>query len=61
MTLPMEQAVSWLKGSDAHIPVPGELHQGSVVCLVNNDGQFMGRGKLLAGRVKNLLPRRLVA
>jgi 16S rRNA (cytosine1407-C5)-methyltransferase len=61
MILPMDQAASWLRGSDVHLPVPGELRQGSVVCLVNDDGQFMGRGKLLAGRVKNLLPRRLVA
>lgn len=61
MILPIDQAASWLRGSDVHLPVPGELHQGSVVCLVNDDGQFMGRGKLLAGRVKNLLPRRLVA
>ena len=60
MILPMDQAVTWLRGSDVHIPVPGDLRQGSVVCLLNDDEQFMGRGKLLAGRVKNLLPRRLV-
>jgi len=61
MNLPADQALVWLRGSDVSIPVPDGMQPGRVVCLVNQEGQFMGRGKLLAGRVKNLLPRRLVA
>jgi 16S rRNA (cytosine1407-C5)-methyltransferase len=60
LAMPTDQLAIWLRGSDVHIQLPGELHQGRVVCLFDDEGQFVGRGKLLAGRVKNLLPRRLV-
>jgi 16S rRNA (cytosine1407-C5)-methyltransferase len=60
MTIPANQLGAWLRGSDVQLPLPGGLQPGRVICLNNEDGQFVGRGKILAGRVKNLLPRRLV-
>jgi 16S rRNA (cytosine1407-C5)-methyltransferase len=60
LTLPADQLATWLRGSDVHISSVGESRQGYVVCLFDEAGQFVGRGKILAGRVKNLLPRRLV-
>jgi 16S rRNA (cytosine1407-C5)-methyltransferase len=59
--VPDDQLALWLRGSDVHIATPAEYHQGRVVCLFTEGGQFAGRGKILAGRIKNLLPRRLVA
>lgn len=61
MVLPGDQLALWLRGSDVRLPVPVELHPGRVVCLFTEEGQFAGRGKILTGRIKNLLPRRLVA
>jgi 16S rRNA (cytosine1407-C5)-methyltransferase len=61
MMVPDDQLAIWLRGSDVHIPVASGLPPGREVCLFTEAGQFAGLGKILAGRVKNQLPRRLVA
>ncbi|MBN2257319.1 MAG: NOL1/NOP2/sun family putative RNA methylase [Anaerolineaceae bacterium] len=60
LILPAEQTDNWMKGNDVQLSIPGGNHQGRVLCLINEDGQFLGRCKVLPGRIKNLLPRRLV-
>jgi 16S rRNA (cytosine1407-C5)-methyltransferase len=59
VTLGEEAVASWLRGED----IPGEhapgLPAGRVVAVFDKDGRLLGRGKLVADRLKNLLPRRL--
>jgi 16S rRNA (cytosine1407-C5)-methyltransferase len=61
VSLPSDQLPTWLRGGDIHIHVTGEAQSGHVVLMFTDEGQFAGRGKILAGKIKNLLPRRLVA
>jgi 16S rRNA (cytosine1407-C5)-methyltransferase len=50
----------WLRGED----LPGDpgqnLPQGLVAAVFDADGRLVGRGRLQANRLKNLLPRRLL-
>src|SRR5574341_86690 len=51
------QAATWLAGSDLRgLSIPGAL-LGHVILLVDGRGRFVGRGKVSAGRLRNLLPR----
>ncbi len=61
MVVPAELIPLWLRGSDLKLKSEGDHNRGSMVCLYDESGQFLGRGKTLNGRIKNLLPRRLVA
>jgi 16S rRNA (cytosine1407-C5)-methyltransferase len=61
VAIPPDLIPLWLKGSDLILQAGTENTQGSMVCLYHEDGLFIGRGKVLQGRIKNLLPRRLVA
>jgi 16S rRNA (cytosine1407-C5)-methyltransferase len=58
--LSAEQVPAWLRGED----LPGEPGQGLAVGLVavvfDAEGRLLGRGRILANRLKNLLPRRLI-
>lgn len=57
VTLSPDLAARWLRGED--VPVePGE--RGEVLAVRDADGRALGLGRAQAGRVKNLLPRRLV-
>lgn len=60
LVIPPEMIPIWLRGSDLMLQHDGDHSQGSIVCVYNESGQFLGRGKILQGRIKNLLPRRLV-
>jgi 16S rRNA (cytosine1407-C5)-methyltransferase len=61
LVIPSELIPLWLRGSDLMMQPGGGTKHGSLVCLYDDNGQFLGRGKVLSGRIKNLLPRRLVA
>lgn len=59
LTLADDQAAVWLGGRDlrgveAHHPL------GVTILLEDECGRFLGRGKVLSNRIRNLLPRRLV-
>jgi 16S rRNA (cytosine1407-C5)-methyltransferase len=59
LTLANDQAGIWLAGRDlrgAQTPYP----LGTTVLLEDERGRFLGRGKALRKRIRNLLPRRLV-
>jgi 16S rRNA (cytosine1407-C5)-methyltransferase len=54
-----EQAALWREGRDlrdmAGLPYP----PGTVILLEDSRGRFLGRGKVLRDRIRNLLPRRV--
>jgi 16S rRNA (cytosine1407-C5)-methyltransferase len=58
--LPAEQLPAWLRGEDIPGRPCGSLFAGRVVAVVDEEGRLLGRGKVLSGRLKNLLPRRLL-
>ncbi len=60
VTISPDQAAAWLRGED--LPTAGDAaHKtGQVVAVRDELGRFYGRGKLLANRLRNLLPSRLV-
>jgi 16S rRNA (cytosine1407-C5)-methyltransferase len=54
-----EQAALWRRGHDLR-DMPGLPYSpGAVILLEDSRGRFLGRGKVLRDRVRNLLPRRL--
>ena len=59
VVIPPELLTPWLRGEDLDFAPPGELQSGMVV-LFDSDERCLGRGRLQAGKIKNLLPRRLV-
>jgi 16S rRNA (cytosine1407-C5)-methyltransferase len=54
-----EELKSWLAGNDLHIDPPSSLVAGSAVAVFDQQGRLLGRGKIIKGRLKNLLPKRL--
>jgi 16S rRNA (cytosine1407-C5)-methyltransferase len=54
--LPEEHTAAWLRGED----VPLADGSGKTVVVLDQDARNLGRGKMQAQRLKNLLPRRLV-
>jgi 16S rRNA (cytosine1407-C5)-methyltransferase len=56
--LPAEQLPAWLRGED--VPLAGGEERGKTVLVKDEDDRILGRGKVQAQRLKNLLPRRLV-
>ena len=54
-----EQVQAWLRGEDLQGRFLPDVRKGKTVIVVNAQGRLLGRGKLLNGRLKNLLPRRL--
>jgi len=58
--LPEETIPAWLRGEDIHGLPLGSLPAGRTVIVVDQQDRLLGRGKLQAQRLKNLLPRRLV-
>jgi 16S rRNA (cytosine1407-C5)-methyltransferase len=58
--LPDEVVPAWLRGEDIHGLPPNGFPAGRMVVVVDRQDRLLGRGKLQAQRLKNLLPRRLV-
>jgi len=58
--LPEEVVPAWLRGEDIHGLPSGGFPAGSMVIVVDRQDRLLGRGKMQAQRLKNLLPRRLV-
>lgn len=50
------QTQAWLRGEDASVQPSG----ASVLAVIDEQGRYIGRGKYSDGKLKNLLPRRLV-
>lgn len=59
-TLDETQAASWLRGEDVPGGPASGLPAGSVVVVFDGQRRLLGRGKILAGKIKNLLPRRII-
>jgi len=58
--IPDEKLPAWLRGEDLRgFSAPTGL-PGRIILIVDERGNFIGRGRALADRVKNLLPARLV-
>ncbi|MEW6649113.1 MAG: tRNA pseudouridine(55) synthase TruB [Chloroflexota bacterium] len=59
LTLEEERVNPWLKGQDVDCPA---LPSGAPPAwlVLDQQGRFIGRGRCSAGRLKNLLPRRLI-
>lgn len=55
-----QQTQIWLDGRDLRHELSSNYNKGTIVLLENDYGEFIGRGKVLPGRVRNLLPRRVV-
>jgi 16S rRNA (cytosine1407-C5)-methyltransferase len=60
VTLPAEQVPAWLRGEDIPGRPSGDLPVTSVAAVKDSTGRLLGRGKIQSGRLKNLLPRRLI-
>ena len=58
-TLSEEHVAGWLRGEDIQGSPGAESPSGSMVIVQDEQGRFLGRGKVQANRLKNLLPRRL--
>lgn len=56
--LPQEHTAAWLRGED--VPDTSAAGAPSIVVVWDQEERFLGRGKVGAQRLKNLLPRRLV-
>ncbi len=59
-TLPADQLPAWLRGEDIQGRPDAAAPVGSIVAVFDETGQLLGRGKVLSGRLKNLLPRRVI-
>ncbi|MBI9043345.1 MAG: NOL1/NOP2/sun family putative RNA methylase [Anaerolineaceae bacterium] len=58
--LPDELKTAWLRGEDMHIDTTDQMESGVIAAVFNQGGQLLGKGKILPGRVRNLLPSRLI-
>jgi len=57
--IPAEMVSLWLRGEDL-VYAPPDSQQNGVVVLIDPDNRILGRGRMQADRIKNLLPRRLI-
>ena len=57
--LPAERLPAWLRGEDIQGRPTTSLPRGSIAIVQDEEGRVLGRGKVLSGRLRNLLPRRL--
>jgi len=57
--LTAEQVHHWVLGEDIYVATLNQFPRGSVVMVTDPWKRNLGRGKVLAGKLKNLLPRRL--
>ncbi|MHB8192013.1 MAG: NOL1/NOP2/sun family putative RNA methylase [Bellilinea sp.] len=56
LVIPDELVPRWLRGEDLELASPNS----GVVILFDPDGRCLGRGRSSGGKIKNLLPRRLI-
>ena len=54
-----EQAALWREGRDLREMLDLPYPPGTVILLEDSRGRFLGRGKVLRDRIRNLLPRRV--
>jgi 16S rRNA (cytosine1407-C5)-methyltransferase len=59
VTLSAEDVPAWLRGEDIPAISTAGLPTGRVAAVFDPQARLLGRGKLQANRLKNLLPRRL--
>jgi 16S rRNA (cytosine1407-C5)-methyltransferase len=59
--LPEEHLPAWLRGEDIRSAPDDVRRVGQVVIVEDSQGRLLGRGRLLADRIKNLLPRGIAA
>ncbi len=59
-TLNADQAAAWLRGQDCMQIPAGSFERGQIVMVFDEQERCYGRGKVLADRLKNIFPRRLV-
>ena len=59
VVIPHDLLAPWLRGEDLDFALP-DGRQNGVVVLFDADERCLGRGRLQGGKIKNLLPRRLV-
>jgi len=60
VTLPGDLLPAWLRGEDIAKSVFSPLPFSGIILLRDEDGRFIGRGRVTPEKVKNLLPRRMV-
>jgi len=59
-TIPQQRVAAWQRGEDLHgIHAPTDL-PGKIVLVQDEMGSYLGRGRSLTDRLKNLLPARAV-
>jgi 16S rRNA (cytosine1407-C5)-methyltransferase len=58
--LPRELISAWLRGEDLPLAESFAGQSGTVICVKSESGVYLGRGKVLHDRLKNMLLRRLV-
>ncbi len=58
--VPETEIDAWLRGENLPAASFPHLPENATVLMVDSDGRFLGRGRVTADRIKNLLPHRLV-
>lgn len=58
--LPADLLSPWLEGESLALELGDLFPKDQVVAVFDSEGRLLGRGKVLKGQLKNLLPRRLV-
>ena len=59
-SIPQERVGAWQRGEDLHGIHAPAAQPGKIVLVQDETGNFLGRGRALADRLKNLLPVRVV-
>ncbi len=54
------QKKAWLRGEDLPSDVIANKTRNRIVILRDQNGDFLGRGRVTSERIKNLLPRRVL-
>jgi 16S rRNA (cytosine1407-C5)-methyltransferase len=54
-----ESRQAWLRGTDLLHAGEGDYALNTIVIVVDGEGRYLGRGKVLRDRIKNMIPRRL--
>lgn len=60
LTLPADQVNAWLRGEDLPGKPACDLPVGATAIILDEENRLLGRGKILSGRLKNLLSRRIL-
>ncbi|MCC6146702.1 MAG: hypothetical protein IT308_03965 [Anaerolineaceae bacterium] len=60
LCIPQERVPAWLRGEDLHGQTAPQNLPGKIALVEDEAGTYLGRGRVLADRLKNLLPSRLI-